>query len=46
MLKNGSQNGRNLQWFDNIEALKDAKALRGIKIERYIGISSFSSWSL
>ena len=25
----GSQNGRNLQWFDNPETLKDAKSLRG-----------------
>lgn len=30
----GSQNGRNLQWFDNPETLKDAKSLRGTeKIE-------------
>lgn len=32
----GSQNGRNLQWFDNPEALKDAKSLRGtVKIESH-----------
>lgn len=29
-----SQNGRNLQWFDNPKALKDAKSLRGIYIEK------------
>lgn len=32
----GSQNGQNLQWFDNPQALKDAKNLRGTeKIEEY-----------
>ncbi|EZA54901.1 hypothetical protein DMN91_009473 [Ooceraea biroi] len=30
ILKNGSQNGRNLQWFDNPEALRDAKTLRAV----------------
>lgn len=31
ILKNGTQNGTNLQWFDNSEALRDAKTLRGTK---------------
>lgn len=31
ILITGSQNGRNLQWFDNPQALKDAKSLRGTK---------------
>lgn len=37
MLIRGSQNGRNLQWFDNSETLKDAKSLRGTeKIEEKV----------
>ncbi|KAL6263485.1 hypothetical protein P5V15_006276 [Pogonomyrmex californicus] len=30
ILIKGSQNGRNLQWFDNPEALRDAKSLRAV----------------
>jgi len=33
-LIDASQNGRNLKWFDNPNALKDAKSLRGTKIEK------------
>lgn len=31
-LINGSDNGRKVQWFENPQALKDAKALRGMII--------------
>jgi len=38
----GSQNGRNLQWFDNPETLKDTKSLRGTdKIKKYNKIVMF-----
>lgn len=33
MLINGSQNGKNLQWFENPEALMDANSLRGIEMK-------------
>ncbi|EFN86035.1 ATP-binding cassette sub-family G member 4 [Harpegnathos saltator] len=43
MLITASQNGRNLQWFDNPEALKDAKSLRAAHPLRNSNIPERSS---